>query len=67
MLRKILTIFIVMLMAFIIAVTITLLDAQSVETENATEGIAEISTKPSIVALATAVKKFSDIVKQRTP
>ena len=58
MLRKILIIFIVMLMAFIIAVTITLLDAQTVETEKPTEGIAEISTKPSIVALASAMKSF---------
>ncbi len=58
MLRKILIIFIVMLMAFIIAATITLLDAQSVETENATEGIAEISTKPTIIALASAMKSF---------
>ena len=58
MLRKILIIFIVMIMACIIAVTITLLDAQSVETEKTTEGIAEISTKPSIVALANAMKSF---------
>ena len=58
MLRKILLIFIVMLMACIIALTITMLDAQTVETENATEGIAEISTKPSIVALTSAMKNF---------
>ena len=58
MLRKILIIFIVMVMACIIALTLTMLDAQSVETENTTEGIAEISTKPSIVALASAMKNF---------
>ena len=58
MLRKILIIFIVMVMACIIALTLTLLDAQSVETEKPTEGIAEISTKPSIVALASAMKSF---------
>ena len=58
MLRKILLVFIVMLMACIIALTITMLDAQTVETENATEGIAEISTKPSIVALTSAMKNF---------
>jgi hypothetical protein len=58
MLRKILIIFIVILMACIIALTITILEAQSVETEKTTEGIAEISTKPSIVALATAMKGF---------
>jgi len=44
MLRKISIIFILMLMACIIAVTSTHLDAQSVETEKPTEGIAEIST-----------------------
>ena len=58
MLPKILRILIVMLMACIIALTITILDAQTVETENATEGIAEISTKPAIVALASAMKNF---------
>ena len=58
MLRRILIIFIVMIMACIIALTITLLDAQTVETEKAAEGIAEISTKPSIVALASAMKSF---------
>ena len=58
MLRKILIAFIVMLMACLIALTITILDAQGVETEKTTEGIAEISTKPSIVALASAMKSF---------
>ena len=58
MLHKILIVSIVMLMACIIALTITLLDAQSVETEKTTEGIAEVSTKPAIVALASAMKSF---------
>ena len=58
MLRKILIFFIVMLMACIIALTITILDAQTVEKEKTTENIAEISTKPSIVALANAMKNF---------
>ena len=58
MLRKILIIFIVMLMACIIALTITIFDAQTVETEKTTERIADISTKPSIVALATVMKNF---------
>ena len=58
MLRKILIIFIVMLMACIIALTITIFDAQTVEIEKTTERIAEISTKPSIVALATVMKNF---------
>ena len=58
MLRKILITFIVILIACLIALTITILDAQSVETEKTTAGIAEISTKPSIVALASAMKSF---------
>ena len=57
MLRKILIIFTIMLMACIVALTINTLDAQSVEIEK-TEGIAAISTKPSIVALATVMKNF---------
>ena len=58
MFRKILLTSIVMLMACIIALTLTLFDAHSVETENTTEGIADISRKPSIVALASAMKSF---------
>ena len=58
MLRKILITFIVMLMACLIALTITILDAQSVETEKTTERIADISTKSSIVALASTMKSF---------
>ncbi|MYB95300.1 DUF3500 domain-containing protein [Candidatus Poribacteria bacterium] len=57
MFRKILLTLIVMTAACIIALTIIILDAQTVETEK-TEGIAEISTKPSIVALATVMKNF---------
>ena len=57
MLRKILITFIVMLAACIVALTINMLDAQTVETEKI-EGVAEISTKPSIVTLATTMKSF---------
>ena len=57
MLRKILFTLIVMSVACVIALTITILNAQTIETEK-TEGIAEISTKPSIVTLATAMKSF---------
>ena len=57
MLRKILITFLVILAACIIALTIAILEAQTAETEK-TDGIAEISTKPSIVALATAMKSF---------
>ncbi|MCY3741233.1 MAG: DUF3500 domain-containing protein [Candidatus Poribacteria bacterium] len=58
MFRKILLTLIVMSAAGIVALTITILDAQTVEKEKTTEGIAEISTKPSIVALANAMKNF---------
>ena len=57
MLRKILITFLVILAACTIALTIAILEAQTAETEK-TDGIAEISTKPSIVALATAMKSF---------
>lgn len=57
MFRKILLTLIVMSAACIIALTINILNAQTIETEK-TEGIAEISTKPSIVALATTMKSF---------
>ncbi|RKU19747.1 hypothetical protein C6503_07485 [Candidatus Poribacteria bacterium] len=57
MLRKLLITFIVMAIAGIVALTINILDAQTVEEEK-TKGVAEISTKPSIVALATAMKNF---------
>ena len=57
MLRKILITFLVILAVCSIALTIAILEAQTAETEK-TDGIAEISTKPSIVALATAMKSF---------
>ncbi|MYA69302.1 DUF3500 domain-containing protein [Candidatus Poribacteria bacterium] len=57
MFRKILIALIVMSAACIVALTIDILDAQTVERQK-TEGVAEISTKPSIVALATAMKNF---------
>jgi len=57
MFRKILLALIVMSAACIVALTIDILDAQTVERQK-TEGVAEISTKPSIVALATAMKNF---------
>ena len=57
MLHKISITFIVMAIACLVALTINMLDAQTVESEK-TEGIAEISTKPSIVTLATAMKNF---------
>lgn len=57
MLRKILIIFTIMLVSSIIALTLKTFDTQTVEAEKI-EGIAEISTKPSIVALATVMKNF---------
>ena len=57
MLRKILITFIIILTSCAVAFTLNILDAPNVEAEK-TEGIAEISTKPSIVALATVMKSF---------
>ncbi len=57
MLRKILIILTIMLTSSIIALTLKTFEAQTVEAEKI-EGIAEISTKPSIVALATVTKSF---------
>ncbi len=57
MLRKILITFIIILTSCAMAFTLNILDAPNVEAEK-TEGIAEISTKPSIVALATVMKNF---------
>ena len=57
MFRKILRTLIVISAACLIAFTINILNAQTVETEK-TERIATISTKPSIVALATVMKNF---------
>ena len=57
MFRKILIIFIIMLVSSIIALTLKTVDVQTVKAEKI-EGIAEISTKPPIMALATAMKSF---------
>ena len=57
MLRKIIIIFTILLASSIIARTLKTFDAQTVEAKKI-EGIAEISTKPSIVALATIMKNF---------
>lgn len=60
MFRKILITFTVMSIVCIVSLTINILGAQTLETNERkkTEGIAEISTKPSIVALATVMKSF---------
>ena len=57
MLHKILITFIVLTASIIVTLTLNIFDAPTVEAEK-TEGIAEISTKPSIVALATVMKSF---------
>ncbi len=57
MLRKILLIFIVLSASIVVALLLNIFDAPTVEAEK-TEGIAETSTKPSIVALATVMKSF---------
>ena len=57
MLRKILIILTIMLISGMLACTLNIFDAPTVKAEK-TDGIAEISTKPSIVALATAMKSF---------
>ena len=57
MLRKILITLIIILASCAVAFTRNILDAANVEAEK-TEGIAEISTKPSIVALATVMNSF---------
>ena len=57
MLRKILITFTIMLIPGMLTFTLNIFDAPTVEAEK-TEGIAEISTKPSIVALATVMKSF---------
>ena len=57
MLRKISITFTIMLASSIIALTLKTFDVQTVEAKKI-EGIAEISTKPSIVALATIMKNF---------
>ena len=57
MLHKILITFIVLTASITVALTLNIFDVPTVEAEK-TEGIAEISTKPSIVALATVMKNF---------
>ena len=57
MLRKILIILTIMFISGMLACTLNIFDAPTVNAEK-TDGIAEISTKPSIVALATAMKSF---------
>ena len=57
MLRKILITFTIMLISGILVFTRNIFDAPTVNAEK-TDGIAETSTEPSIVALATAMKNF---------
>ena len=59
MLRKILITFIVVLTLGMVTFTLNIFDAPTAEAKK-TEGIAEISTKPSIVALATVMKNFRE-------
>ena len=57
MTHKILITFIVLTASITVALTLNIFDVPTVEAEK-TEGIAEISTKPSIAALATVMKNF---------
>ena len=57
MLHKIIIIFTILLASSIIALTLKTFDTQTVEAKKI-EGIAEISTTPSIVALTTVMKNF---------
>ena len=57
MLRKILITFIIMSIACVVALALNIFDTAQVEAEK-TKEIADISTKPSIVALATVMKNF---------
>ena len=57
MFRKILITFTIMFISGMLAVTLNIFDAPTVGAEK-TDRIAEISTKPSIVALATPMKSF---------
>ena len=57
MLHKILLIFIVLSASIVVALSLDNLETPTVEAEK-TEGTAEISAKPSIVALAAIMKKF---------
>lgn len=57
MLHKILITFIVLTASITVALTLNIFDAPTVEAEK-TDGIAEISTNPSIVNLTTVMKNF---------
>ena len=59
MLRKISFTLIVMAMACVVALTLNIFESVDVEAEKSVE-IAEISTKPAIVALATSMKSFRE-------
>ena len=63
MLRKILIMLTVMSTACIVALTLNIVNSAEVDAEKAAE-IAEISTKPSIVALTTAMKSFRDSLSE---
>ena len=66
MLRKISITFTIMLISGMLTVTLNIFDAPTVKAEK-TDGIAEISTKPSIVVLATAMKSFRASLSRQTP
>ena len=57
MLRKILITLIIVITSCMVASTLNILDAPNVEAKK-TDGIAKISTKPSIAVLATVMKNF---------
>lgn len=59
MIRKVLIILTLMSIACIVALTLTVVDSAEVDEEKTTK-IAEISEKPSIVALATSMKSFRE-------
>lgn len=64
MLRKTLLILIVLSIACIVALTLNIVNSAEVEVEK-TKKIAEISTKPSIVALATTMKSFRESLSDK--
>ena len=63
MLRRILLVFTVISTACIVALMLNIFDFAKVEAEK-TEEIAEISTKPSIVALATVMNSFRESLSE---
>lgn len=63
MLRKISLTLIILSAACIVALTLNIFDSAEVEAEKTAE-IAKISTKPSIVALATVMKSFRDSLSE---